>query len=968
MPLKSFLSSCLTVAALVLSSVVAQGDTDDQSMKGMPRSKGKQVIWPHEISNLQPDPKVNWGMLDNGLRYVILSHDEPPGRVSLRLLVQAGSLMETDAQRGLAHFLEHMAFNGTRNFPAAEMVEYFQRLGMAFGADTNAHTWWLETVYKLELPESSDSLLKDAFQLFQDYANGMLLDEKEIDGERGVILAEKRARESIEFRISRDELRFNLPDSLIPYRFAIGEEEVILNAPREEFVSFYNKWYTADRLVLVAVGDITEEQLEPLINEYLGALPENRMPLSAPDLGTIAERGAQARVYREGEASAVSVSITTVRRDQDIVDSAEHRERDIITRVANAIINRRLRILSKQEGAAFVQGAAFSYDWLDFAEYAGIELRCQPDKWNAALEVAETELRRALEYGFTESETREIAARLLNNYEEAVEQANTRKSRDLADALVRSVSDADVFTSPEQDLQLARGVLESISAEKAHAALKDVWSSSTRLIYVSGNVPDEVTNEMALSVYNSSQKNEVAPPEDTELTDFAYQNFGEPGQVVDSTTIEDLEIKQLQFSNNVRVNLKRTDFEANVVRVLMRFGAGDLVMPEELPGLSLIASSIFVGGGLEEHSLDDLERIFAGQSVNVNFGVDSDAFVLSGVTNPKDLHDQLRLMTAYLVAPGYREEAIRQTRNRLPQVYRQLMHTPDGVLQDRVASFLAGGDYRFGFPPLESVMSRTISEVREWLDEPLRRGYLEVSVVGDFDEEEVVAILSETVGALPERENEKPRHAAKRKLEFPGGVGAKVFEYESNIPKAVAMVAWPTADMWDISRTRRLGVLADIITERLRVKIREELGEAYSPYAYNRSSDTFEGYGYAAALITLSPESVAKIAEMTAAIGADLASNGANQDELDRMIAPLLKQLEEWRRNNRYWLSSVLASSQEYPIRLEWSRTMEQDLRSVTLEEINLLAKEYLQAERAVQILVMPRTTESETHRDAASQ
>src|SRR6478672_7979633 len=204
--------------------------------------------WPQEHSDLKAEGKAVWGTLENGLRYVIFPNKVPmPGRASMRLYMNAGSLMEEDDQQGMAHFLEHMAFNGSKHFPPGTMVERFQRLGMGFGADTNAHTSFKETVYKLELPRVDEAMLSEALQLFRDDLDGMLLEKKEIDRERGVILSEKLARDSLEMRIMEDGYKFAMPDALIPNRMPIGLEETIKQMPRERFVDFYEKWYTPKR-------------------------------------------------------------------------------------------------------------------------------------------------------------------------------------------------------------------------------------------------------------------------------------------------------------------------------------------------------------------------------------------------------------------------------------------------------------------------------------------------------------------------------------------------------------------------------------------------------------------------------------------------------------------------------------------------------------------------------------------------
>jgi len=257
-------------------------------------------------------------------------------------------------------------------------------------------------------------------------------------------------------------------------------------------------------------------------------------------------------------------------------------------------------------------------------------------------------------------------------------------------------------------------------------------------------------------------------------------------------------------------------------------------------------------------------------------------------------------------------------------------------------------------------MARTPDEARQWLEGPLKSGCLEVSLIGDVDLRVALPAVLSTFGALPNRAETRPARLNERMLQFPAAKGEKVFTYESDIPKAMAVVYWPTDDIWNISRTRRLNLLAAIITERLREQVREEKGEAYSPYAMPFASDTYKGYGYLAALVQASPANARNIVQMAQKIGADLRGKGVSSDELERARKPMLSHLKEWVRNNQYWLKNVMLCSHEQPQRFTWARTITDDVEAVTLEEINNLAKQYLAPEKAVKVLVLPKSNEPE--------
>lgn len=910
------------------------------------------LYWAHEKSDLSADPAVTFGRLENGVLYAILPNSEPPGRVSLRMFVRAGSLHETDSQRGLAHFLEHMAFNGTENYPPGEMVEYFQRLGMAFGADTNAHTWWRETVYKLELPSAEAKLLEDGLLLLRDYADRMQLLTEEIEKERGVILAEKLVRESAQRLAYMAEVEFLMPEALIPHRLTIGTEEVIKNAPREEFVDYYSKWYTADRLAIIATGDIDEATLMPYLEKHFAPMPAVESH-PEPELGKLPPRGVQARVYRNAELTSTSATIQNVHPVEIAPDTREGRTQSMHRALAHEMLTRRLARLAKEPGAPFKSGVAYGYDWMGFVTNAGIEVESEPEQWAEALAVAEKELRRALEHGFTQTEFREAQARLLNNYEDAARSASTRRSRELADSVVRALGDERVFTHPEQDLMLAEEILGAATLADAHNALKALWANGDRLIFVRGNLDAEVTDEAALAVFEASREEAVEAREEVVVPNFAYEMLGEKGSIAERTEVEDLGITQLVLSNGVRVNYKKTEFEAGTIHVQLRVGGGELELPEGQEALSLLAGLAFIEGGLEAHSKKELDRIFAGQTVGASFSVSPDAFVLGATTTPDDLRAQLALLGAYLIAPGFREEGVRQAHKALPAIYETLRTTPRGVMQNQVQRHLASGDARFGFPEQRAVEPLGSEDLRAWLSEPLASGYLEVAVVGDIEPEALETALSETLGALPPRAAQKPVFSEARQVAFPAG-GSASFTFESEIDKAVTLVAYPTADIWDIQLTRRLGFLSDALDERLRVEVRENLGDAYSPYAYNNSSDVYEDYGYLLAVVNCAPEQTGFLAQTVRRLASELAADGITADEFVRIREPRLKGIEDYRRTNGYWLRSVLSSPQEHPERLDWARTMDADFRAITKEEIDALAREYFADEAAVQMLITP--------------
>jgi zinc protease len=911
--------------------------------------------FPHEDSDLPVDPAVTWGRLENGLRYALRHNAEPRGRISARLAIRVGSIYENENQRGIAHFLEHMAFNGSRHFPAANVVEFFQRLGMEFGGDTNASTGFDRTIYQLELPDTKPDTLRESLTFFADVAGGLLLETKEIEKERGIILSEKRARDSVGLRTFLAELEFLVPDTRFPQRLPIGTEEVIKGASRERFVEFFDAWYRPERMVLVLTGDFDPAAVEPVVQELFGRLTARGPALPEPRLGSVAPSDdVVALLHTEKEAGSTNVALQTVVPYAFEADSAATRLKYLPRTLALRMLNRRLSILAKQEGAPFLSGIIGVTEQFDFFRNASIELNCRPDQWSAALGVAEQELRRAIDYGFQPEELAEAVADMKNNLEQAVRTAPTRRSGALADELTDDLIDRSVTTHPKDDLALYLPALAAITPEDCAKALKATWSEAAgRRIFVSGNLELPRAPQNIAAAYAASRRQVVTPPPKQVQAAFAYTDFGKPGKVEATRTVDDLGVTLLEFKNGVRLNLKPTDFEAGRIRISVRIGGGTLTVPADQRGLALLANVAFTTGGLGKHSVDDLQRLLAGKTIGLGFGAADDAFSFSGTTNRDDLLLQLQLFCAFLTDPGYRPESIRQVHKAADQLYLRLAHTLDGPLRLEVASLLAGGDPRFGLPPKDVLLSRSLDELKAWLTPQFAKGPIEIAIVGDFDPQATIDAVGQTFGALPKRQK-KPAYDNERRVAKLTEPVAQEYNVESEIPKALVRLYWPATDGRDVRFSRRMRLLTDVFADRLRVKIREELGATYGGNAAPDMSDTYPGYGYLIADATVAPDDTRRIADAIKAVAAGLHSGGVTDEELVRAKQPVLTALRESSRTNGYWLGSVLMAAQEFPERLDWSRTRYTDNESVTAAELTELAKQYLDPTRAAEFTIIP--------------
>lgn len=914
--------------------------------------------FPQAESDLKPDPAAVFGTLPNGLRYVIRPNAMPKDRVSLRLVVAAGSLEEKKDQQGLAHFLEHMAFNGSTHFAPGTLVELLQRMGMSFGADTNASTGFDRTIFQLELPDTKPATIAEGLQIFGDYAGHLLLRPQDMNKERGIILSEKRTRDSIGYRTIVAQLGFMLRGSRIPERWPIGKTAIIEHAQRPQLLDFYNTWYRPRLISVVVVGDIDPAAVRKQIVATFSPLAPRAPARPKPSLGHLDlahDKGVLVFHHAEAEAPDTTVTIGTVRRYHHEPDTAANRLKYLPRTLADAMINQRLSILAKKKGAPFTDGSADADEAFDFYHETSMSLTCRGRQWAAALAVADHELRRALEYGFQPAELRQVVADFRNGLEQAAKSAPTRFSPSIAGEIADSLVDRNVYTSPAQDLALFGPALERVTPAECLAALREAWKAPDQLVMVTGNAAIPGNDLAAIrAVYEKAHAVAVsAPPKITSDT-WAYTNFGPPGRVVKRKYIKDLGITLVQFANGVRLNIKKTDFEANRIRLNLRVGNGELTEPRNEPGLAAYTNQTFVAGGLGKASEDDLERILAGHTVGASFGVGGDAFVSQGMTNRQDLLLELQLMTARITDPGYRPEAARVARKAIDQLYLSLEHTLSGPFTLDVARLLASGDPRFGLPSKQVMLQRNLAEEKAWLTPELAHGYIELAIVGDLNVDQTIEAVARTLGALPPRDPR--RHLRKlRQVKFPSTPIARSYAIPTKIPKGIVAIYWPTTDGLRIHRTRRLTLLGLVLSDRLRVKVREQLGDAYSPNAGNDPSDTYPGYGYMLADVIVAPPKAQVVANAVVDLGKELAAKGVTADELERAKLPVLTSLRESARTNQYWLDAVLNRAQERPQQLEWARTRYSDIKSITTADLDALAKKYLEPNRASRVIVIPQ-------------
>ena len=942
------------VACLALAAVpFAQGAGKETPVRA----------WEHASSDVPVDPAIRFGHFENGMRWAWARNVEPRERSYLRLHVNVGSLAEEDAERGLAHFLEHMAFNGSEHFAAGTLVEWFQRHGMAFGADLNAQTGFGETIYKLDLPSSDEQTLDEGLLVLRDFAFGLTLAPAEIEAEKGVIDGEERERDSAGYRVFVRQLQTLFGNTRLDERIPIGVRAAF-DAARVR--AFYSRWYRPEHMTLVLVGDLGELDPVPLFTKHFGAVPRPAEPLRAePGVGVLGSFPKRA-CFHEPEIPGVTLLVQRVRPwvDEPYV-VAEWRE-DVPLSAARQMLNLRFAEQAKQAATPFLGVRADSAEALDALDGEELAISCRPERWREALAAGEQGLRRALEHGFQAAELAEVRANTLRALDEAVEREHTRASSALVGELLNAAENRYVPSAAETDRALLKPIYEALEPEACQRALVAAWSEGELALYSVGNLDlGGAAAETLDEAWAASRAVPVEKPAEIAAERFAYAAGDEAGAIAERETVADLDFVSVRFANGVALDVKRTDFKEKQILVSALLGEGRLTLPPADAALAFLADRVFAEGGLVAHSVDDIRRLTAGKQVGLRFGVGVDSFSLGGATTREDLVLELELLCAYLVAPGWREDGLVQLRRSLPLLYEGLKHQHQGPVLTSFMDELLGGDARFVFPPQAKVEALSTEPLRAWLAPHVADAPLEVALVGDLDLEATIAAAARTLGKLPARRALRPYAEHRQGPSRKDGVNQE-HTIETEVQKSLVLLSLPVPDGIDIERYRRLEFLGEVVRDRLRLEVRERLGAAYSPSAALQASRTYPGFGMLMVQAMTEPDQAGTLKEACLAVTDALAETGVTEEEVARLREPVLKGLRDAQRQNGYWLGA-LSETHRRPAALDELRGRQASIEKMDAASLSALAKTHLTRARVACVVVHPTKVPGKAPEEASS-
>jgi zinc protease len=914
--------------------------------------------WPQATSDLAANPEVTFGTLPNGLRYAIRRNTLPRDEVSMRLVIEAGSMQETHDQEGLAHLLEHMAFRGSAHVPDGEVIKTLERLGLRFGADANAATSPLETLYRFDLAKPDGDSVDTGLTFLREIASGLTLSQAALDGERRVVLAEERQRAGPSMDIGAAQRAAEFPGH--PFtRSPVGRIEVIEGATPAQLRAFYDAYYRPERAVLVVVGDIEpaaiEGKIRGLFSDWTGRGPAGQDPPPYAPTG----RARTVVVDAQPGASVTRLSLAWIPPYRAPDQSRAGRIDELVRAIGESALSRRIGEMKEQAGQPFILGGLGSFWIPGVASGESLGAGFVSDL-PATIRILTTAQRQAAAGGLTQPEVDlAITSMRAALQQQAAGSFNlpSNQTPPRAELLADEAASGQIDLSDQQRLGLFEEAVKGLTLERVNAALKAQFSGEGPVVFLVTPAPPpggKAAVEALLDQAAAARLAAYAPPA---AKFWTHTNFGAPGRVVERTEVADLGVTMARFANGVRLTIKPSKASPGVAQVLVRFGHGRLDQPRDHLDASDMAMTLVQTGGLDDLKASEISRAVPGRRIAMIARTGDEAFAIG--TGPlsvaiTDLDLEMQYLAATIAVPGWRSDSWKPLMVSNAQEDQGADATPDSVFERNSAALLHPGDQRWAYSTAQMRAGWTPGEARAFIEPILKRSNLEVIVVGDVTPDQAIAAVAKTFGALPKRDD-LPERPGTRDATFPAPTQTPVvLHHAGRADQAVAEISWPTTGRYDGWNDIAASViLADVLKQRVIDQLRTADGDTYSPRGGADFSLVFPNWGRISMLVPCKPEAIGRVYADIDAIAADLAAHPISADELQRAVRPEVESATRSQQQNGYWITQ-LAGAQTDPRRLDYIRQTLPQLSGVTAADVQRVAAKWLRADRAFRIEVTP--------------
>ena len=904
------------------------------------------------------DPGIRTGKLNNGLTYFIRNNKEPEKRASFYIIQNVGAILENDDQNGLAHFLEHMAFNGTEHFPGKGIISSLEKHGVGFGSNINAYTGFDETVYNLsDVPVEAPGLVDSCLLILNDWSHYLTLSDKEIDLERGVITEEWRTSKTASRRMIFEVIPVILKGSKYAERDIIGNIDVIKNFSFNTLRDYYHKWYRPELQAIAIVGDINVDDVENKIKTLFSSIPATVNPAVRNFFAVPYHKETNYVLAQDKEAPQTSVSVVVLHNAVPAENKNEKYLRDShIISLMNSMINTRINELLQKENPPFVSGYVnFDGYYARGYDAFSITATARKNEEAKALEAIYIEAERARRFGFTKAELDRAKAKMLSDFENRYKQKDKIDNDTYIGGIQSYFLTGEPLTSMDFDFEFLKQVIDGITVEETSAKFKEVMLDENRTIVVQGlEGPDikHITQQEALDILAKVRKSELTGYEEKALGVSLIKEELKGSKIIKTVPLPLFDAEEWTLANNSKVIYKRASYEKdNVILSAFSFGGiskldNNLVLPANL--ISVIAPMYGAG----DYDNVTLQKMLAGKKASISLGLSETAESLNGSSTPKDFETMMQLLYLRFAHPRFDKVAHDAIIGRFAGMLGNMEKDPNKIKSDSISLITTGYNQRTPILTKETINKITLDNIQKiYTDRFNAADEFTFFIVGNIGRDTVMPMVEKYIGSLPSAARKETW--IDRKVEQPKGKIIKEISLPLTIPKSTIFISFARDMKYSPYNYLGLEVIKGILDLVYTEKVREDKGGTYgvsvSLSEQKRPTEIAEG------MITFDCDP-ARANELKGIIYQELDTimiKGPSQVNLDKAVSNILKTREENKMHNSYW-SSILSRYYSYGINSNDPSNYENILKSFKIKDIQKLATEMFKKADVVDLIFKP--------------
>lgn len=856
---------------------------------------------------LPVDPELVTGSLSNGLKYIIKKHGNPAGRVSLWLHVSSGSLNETDITRGVAHYLEHMAFNGSASFPPGSLVPFFQSLGMVFGRDQNAFTSFEQTTYQLALPDTKPETLDKGLLFLSDVATRLTLTPAEIENERQIILEEKRSRAGPYQRVEEYVYERLAPGSTFGWRLPIGTEETIKSMTPQQIKEYYSHWYVPSNMTVIVVGEADPALVIGHIqNRFAGG---SKVPRPADrEVGVKRQTMTRAIVATDPELTQAEVSIVRVEPPARPIKTVERYRRDLVAQIGARIFNRRITAQLAEGKASFLSADASIGQEGGAVRLITAEASGKPAEWRRMLSDLGLDIQRARLYGFSERELQDIRKLLITEAEESARHEKTVPARAILRRINGAVARREPVMSPTQHLALLKRLLPGVSLQEVSERFAfDFDPSNVTFIAELPSGGDEPGEPELIALGRASLSVKPDPETEVARASSLLERFPARGKFVEKIEHVASGVTSGWLDNGVRVHYRFMDQRKNEASVTITLAGGRIQESGANRGITDAAAMAWNRPATSKLSSVQIRDLMTGKKARVSGRADQDTLTLVVSGDPADLEAGMQLAYLMLTDPVIEPAAFDQWKEGEKQNIASRKVNPGGVLRETVATaFYPNDELRPKPLEIDQVQRIRLDAAQAWLRKIIAEAPIEVAVVGDVTKSKAEKLVERYLGSLTARAriNDKTL-AALRKIIRPAGPISVERRINVKTRQAFVMNGFFGADLQNVRDSRLLVMAARVLSTRMNAVLREEKQLVYSIGASSQPGSEYPGFGLFVARAPTDPTKAEALVAALDQMYAAFAKKGPTEDELGVAKKQLANLLDESMKEPDFWISRL---------------------------------------------------------------